>query len=37
MSWGIRIDSNDNIFNVGYYMKSHSLIPSFGKIIKELI
>ena len=31
MSWGIAIDSNDNIFNVGYYMNSHSLIPSFWK------
>ena len=31
MSWGIRVDSNNNIFNVGYYMKSHSLIPSFWK------
>ena len=31
MSWGIAIDSNENIFNVGYYMNSHSLIPSFWK------
>ena len=31
MSWGIGVDSNDNIFNVGYFMKSHSLIPSFWK------
>ena len=31
MSWGITIDSNENIFNVGYYMNSHSLIPSFWK------
>lgn len=29
MSWGIGLDSNNNILNVGYYMKSHSLIPSF--------
>ena len=31
MSWGIGIDSSNNIYNVGYYMKSHSLIPSFWK------
>ena len=36
MSWGIGIDSNDNIFNVGYYMKSHSLIPSFWKNNKRI-
>ena len=29
MSWGIGIDSINNIYNAGYYMKSHSLIPSF--------
>ena len=31
MSWGIEVDQNNNLFNVGYYMKSHSLIPSFWK------
>ena len=31
MSWGIGIDSNNNVYNAGYYMKSHSLIPSFWK------
>ena len=31
MSWGISFDDNGDQFNVGYYMKSHSLIPSFWK------
>lgn len=31
MSWDIAFDENDNQFNVGYYMKSHSLIPSYWK------
>jgi hypothetical protein len=31
MSWGIGVDENSNLFNVGYYMKSHSLIPSYWK------
>ena len=35
MSWGIGIDSDNNIYNAGYYMKSHSLNSFlFGKIIK---
>ena len=35
MSWGIGIDSSNNIYNAGYYMKSHSLIPSFWKNSKR--
>ena len=31
MSWGIELDSENNIYNVGYYMKSHNLIPAFWK------
>ena len=32
MSWGIAMDSNNNLFNVGYYMSQHhSLIPAFWK------
>ena len=31
MSWGIRVDEDNNLFNVGYYMRSHSLIPSYWK------
>ena len=31
MSWDIAFDDNGNQFNVGYYMKSHSLIPSYWK------
>ena len=31
MSWGIRFDEDNNLFNVGYYMRSHSLIPSYWK------
>ena len=31
MSWDILFDNNGDQFNVGYYMKSHSLIPSYWK------
>ena len=31
MTWGIEFDSENNIYNVGYYMKSHNLIPAFWK------
>ena len=31
MSWDILFDDNGDQFNVGYYMKSHSLIPSYWK------
>lgn len=31
MSWGVGVDEDDNLFNVGYFMKSHSLIPSYWK------
>ena len=31
MTWGIQMDSENNIYNVGYYMKSHNLIPAYWK------
>tara|TARA_A100001015_G_scaffold219570_1_gene247030 strand:+ start:34078 stop:34947 length:870 start_codon:yes stop_codon:yes gene_type:complete len=31
MTWGIEMDSENNIYNVGYYMKSHNLIPAYWK------
>ena len=31
MSWGIEVDQDNNLFSVGYCMKSHSLIPSYWK------
>ena len=36
MSWGIVLDKDNNLFNVGYYMKSHSLIPSYWKNGKRI-